>query len=160
MYIDNIRKTIKAMTDEQYVDFINKLRKNLKYKFNIEIKLSQLKIQVENFVENKIEKISMRYLDAYLLTFDDLAVQGGVKAILHGEMTVARTWRDLLMISTKDQPLPKAIKVDLIDDVLIKDIKFLFMNVLKYCANENKDILQHNIHAVNDFLSIRKDLDE
>lgn len=160
MYIENIRNVIDSMTDDQYQDFLNKLRKKLKYKFDIDIKPSELKLQVEKFVNNKTDKISVRYLEAYLLTFDDLAVQGGVKAILQGEITVARTWRDLLMISTQDQPLPKGIKVDLIDDVLIKDIKFLFMNVLKYCANENKEILQHNIHAVNNFLTIRKDLDE
>lgn len=160
MYIENIRKTIKSLTDEQYEDFLNKLRSNLKYKLKTDIKPSELKKQVEKFVDNEIDKISIRYLEAYLITLDDLAVEGGLKAILHGKMSIAHTWRDLLMISTKDQPLPKGISVDLLDDVLIKDIKLLFMNVLRYCANEDKEKLQHNIHVVNNFLSIRKDLDE
>lgn len=91
MYIENIRNVINSMTDEQYQDFLNKLRKKLKYIFNIDIKPSELKIQVEKVVTNKTDKISVRYLEVYLLTFDDLSVDGGLKVMLQGKITAATT---------------------------------------------------------------------
>lgn len=160
MYIENIRKAIKTMTDEQYDEFLIKLRKKLKNKFNIDVKPSELKKQVYNFLENKTDKISIRYLEGYLLVLDDLSVDGGLKSILQGKITVANTWRDLLIIATQDQPLPKDIDIDISDNILIKDIKLLFTNVIKYCANENKEKFQNNIHKVNEFLTIKKDLEK
>lgn len=160
MYIENIRKAIKTMTDEQYDEFLIKLRKKLKNKFNIDVKPSELKKQVYNFLENKTDKISIRYLEGYLLVLDDLSVDGSLKSILQGKITVANTWRDLLIIATQDQPLPKDIDIDISDNILIKDIKLLFTNVIKYCANENKEKFQNNIHKVNEFLTIKKDLEK
>lgn len=159
MYIENIRDAIQSLSNNEYEEFLNKLRKNLKYKFNTDIKPSELKIQVEKFLENKTDKISIRYLEGYLLTLNDLSVDGGLKAILRGKITAANTWRDLLIISTEDQPLPRSINRTHLDEALIKDIKLLFTNVLKYCANEDKETLQQNIRIVNRFLSITKDLE-
>lgn len=160
MYIENIRKTIKTMTDEQYDQFLIKLRKKLKNKFNTDIKPSALKKQVDNFLENKTDKISIRYLEGYLLVLDDLSVNGGLKSILQGKITEANTWRDLLIIATQDQPLPKNININNSNNILIKDIKLLFTNVIKYCADENKDKFHNNIHKVNEFLTIKKDLEK
>lgn len=159
MYIENIRNTIKLMTDERYNEFLTKLRKNLKYKFSTDTKPSELKIQVEKFINNETDKISIRYLEAYLVTLNDLSVDGGIKAILSGKVTKATTWRDLMILATQDQPLPRNVNIDELDDVIIKDIKSLFINVVKYCANEKKDTFRENIHIVNQFLSIPKDLD-
>ncbi|MEK5078519.1 hypothetical protein MKX73_05990 [Solibacillus sp. FSL W7-1436] len=159
MYTENIRRAIKVMEDEQYEEFLIKLRKTLKYKLNTDVKPSELKKQVENFLQNKIEKISIKYLEGYLLTLDELSVDGGFKAIFQGKVTAANTWRDLLIISTQDQPLPRDIDINLDDDLLIKEIKVLFINALKYCANENKETFRNNVHIINSFLSIRKDLE-
>lgn len=159
LYIENIRQAIKVMNDEQYAEFLNKLRKNLKYKLGINIKPSELKIQVEKFTNKKTDKISIRYLEGYLLTLDDFSVDGGLKAIFQGKVTAAITWRDILIISTQDQPLPRDIEIDLDDDLLIKEIKSLFINTLRYCENENKETFRNNIHTVNSFLTIRKDLE-
>ncbi|MCM3390303.1 hypothetical protein [Ureibacillus chungkukjangi] len=160
MYIEKVRITIKSLGDEQYNEFILKLRNKLKYKFGIDTKPSELKKQVDNFLNNKTEKISIRYLEAYLLTLNDLSVNGGIKAIVEGKLTSANSWRDLLILATQDQPLPLGVNVDVLDEVLIKDIKSLFTNIIKYCANENKEVFRHNIHTVNQFLSIKKDLEQ
>lgn len=74
------------MKDEQYEEFLIKLRKTLKYKLNTDVKPSELKKQVENFLQNKIEKISIKYLEGYLLTLDELSVDGGFKAIFQGKL--------------------------------------------------------------------------
>ncbi|WP_342503628.1 hypothetical protein [Lysinibacillus sp. FSL L8-0126] len=159
MYIENIRQAIKVMKDEQYEEFLNKLRNNLKYKLGTNIKPSELKIQVEKFINKQTDKISIRYLEGYLLTLDEFSIDGGLKAIFEGKVTAANTWRDLLIISTKDQPLPQDIKINLDDDLLINEMKALFFNALKYCTNENKETFRNNLHIVNSFLSIRKDLE-
>ncbi|SOC41742.1 hypothetical protein [Ureibacillus acetophenoni] len=160
MYIENIRNTIKLMTDDQYNEFLIKLRRNLKYKFSTDIKPSELKNQVEKFINKETDKISIRYLEAYLLTLNNLSVDGGIKAILSGKVSKANTWRDLIILATQDQPLPRNVNINALDDVIIKDIKSLFINVVKYCANEKKEVFRDNIHIVNQFLSIPKDLDK
>lgn len=159
MYIENIKNTLKSLTNDQYDEFLIKLRKNLKYKFDTDIKPSELKIQIENFLDNKTDKISIRYLEGYLLTLNDISVKGGLNAILHAKINTPYTWRDLLIISTEDRPLPRGIRPEHLDKTLIKDIKLLFTNVLKYCADENKEELHHNIQKMNNFISIRKDLE-
>ncbi|SDN50130.1 hypothetical protein SAMN05518871_105290 [Psychrobacillus sp. OK028] len=159
MYIENIRVTIKSLPEERYEEFLTKLRKNLIYKYDTKIKPSELKIQVEKFLDSKTDKISIRYLEGYLLTLNDLSVNGGLKAILQGRINTPSTWRDLLIIATEDRPLPKVINREHLDNILIKEIKLLFTNVLTYCAHENKEKLQRNVHKVNDFLTIRMDLD-
>lgn len=150
---------MKSMDDTQYEKFLNRLRKNLRCKFDTEIKPSELRIQVDKFINHETDKISIRYLESYLLTLNDMAVDGGLKAILRGKMNVSHTWRDLLILSTEDQPLPKDINVDQLEAVIIKEIKSLFTNALKYCANENKEVFHSNIQTVNKFLTIRKGSD-
>lgn len=159
MYIENIRNAIQSLNEDRYEEFLNKLRKNLKYKYKTDIKPSELKIQVEKFLDNKTDKISIRYLEGYLLTLNDLSVNGGLKAILQSKINMPSTWRDLLIVATEDRPLPKGINRERLDKTLVKDIKLLFTNALSYCADENKEKFQENIHKMNDFLSIRKDLE-
>lgn len=158
MYIENIRNTIKSFSVNQYEEFLTKLRKILKYKYDTEIKPSELKIQVEKFIDHKTDKISVRYLEAYLLALSDIAIDGGLKAVLQGKVNYPKTWRDLFIIVTEDRPLPKDIKPEYLDEIVIKDIKLLFSNVLNYCAADKKDDFHDNIHTVNSFLSI-KDLE-
>lgn len=57
-------------------------------------------------------------------------MNGGIRAIVEGKIPSANYGRDLMILATQDQPLSSGVNVDVLDVVLIKDIKSLFIILL------------------------------
>lgn len=86
MYIQNIRDAIFNLSDEEEKIFLKKLRNILKFQYGKDVRPKTLKGRVLKFVHGT--KPNSDYLEAYLLTFDEIKQNGAVNA-LQGEKLIS-----------------------------------------------------------------------
>ena len=153
MYVDNVRSSIDQLEKEEYDDYLNRLRHVLRKRYNKEVKPSELKQRVEEFVNGKNPKID--YFEAYLLTFDEIGANGANNALHNKTLRHPKSWRQLMINVTDDRPLSVDITGHLEDEQIIIELKSLFYNCIGYCHDENKDHFFSNLYYFNNFLKIK-----
>ncbi|RHW35025.1 hypothetical protein D1B33_13360 [Lysinibacillus yapensis] len=79
MYIENVKNAIKHMTEEQYSDFIEKLKSHVLSNFDANPRPSIIEEQVRKFANDPEKVISLRYFEAYLLILDQVSVDGDIR---------------------------------------------------------------------------------
>ena len=76
MYVDNVRNKIGGLKQDDYKEYIKRLRLVLKRRYSKNVKPSELKQRVDEFVGGKDPKIES--FEAYLITFDELSEDRGI----------------------------------------------------------------------------------
>jgi hypothetical protein len=152
MYIDNVRNSIEDLDEREFEEYIKRLRSVLKRTKGKNVKPSVLKKRVNKFVEGKDPKID--YFESYLLTFDELSINGAINAIQNRKIVMPKTWRQLLVTVTDDLTLPSDITKHLENEHVLLELKILFFKSIRHCQNKNKDRFSENLHAFNQFLQI------
>ncbi|WP_159780847.1 hypothetical protein [Bacillus sp. N1-1] len=153
MYLDNVRRTIANLKPIERQQFLVHLRKILKDKYRKNVKPSELETRVREFVTGKEPKAD--YFEAYLLTFDELSMNGALEALKKGKVKLPITWRQLLLSVTSDTPVPIHIREHLNDELILKELKAVFKNVLQYCEDDQQDNFFENLQNFNKFISIK-----
>jgi hypothetical protein len=153
MYINNVRNSINELDEVEYNEYLKRLRLVLRKKYQKNVKPSELKQRVGEFVNGKDPKID--YFEAYLLTFDELSVNGAINALHNKKIKMPRTWRQLLLSVTDDRTLSPEVVKHLEDEQILLEIKALFYNSIEYCKNENRDQFFTNLYSFNNFLKIK-----
>lgn len=101
MYIQNIRNSISKFNDQEYELFLKKLRNILRFQYGKEsLKPSQLRQRVDEFVHGK--EPNSDYLEAYMLTFDEINNNGAINALLNGKVESPQNLRELLLYVTEN----------------------------------------------------------
>jgi hypothetical protein len=152
MYVDNVRNTIDGLEQEEYEEYLNKLRSVLRRKYSKNVKPSELKQRVDEFVEGKDPKIDS--FESYLITFDELSTNGAMNALHNKNVKMPKTWRQLLLKVTEDRTLSAEVIKHLEDEEVLTEIKALFYNSIEYCKDENRDKFHRNLYHFNGFLMI------
>ncbi|MCV5526537.1 hypothetical protein OFN18_31190, partial [Escherichia coli] len=81
----------------------------LRRKYSKNVKPSELKRRVDEFVSGKDPKIGS--FEAYLITFDELSTNGAMNVLHNNNVRMPKNWRQLLLKVTEDRTLsPEAIK--------------------------------------------------
>lgn len=153
MYVDNVRNAIYTLDCDEYEEYIKKLRSVLMRKYNKNVKPSELKKRVDEFVYGNNPHID--YFESYLLAFDELSLNGATNAFLNKNMKIPKTWRQMLLKVTEDRTLSANIFKHLDDEVILTEIKALFFRSIEYCEHENKDRFFENLYLLNSFLKIK-----
>lgn len=152
MYVNNIRETIGALDEAEYREYLKKLRSVLMRKYNKNVKPSELKQRVDEFVDGKDPKID--YFESYLVTFDELSITGAINALHNKRVKMPKTWRQLLLKVTEDRTLSPEVIKHLEDEEILTEIKSLFYYSIEYCKDKNRDKFFENLHHFNGFLKI------
>jgi hypothetical protein len=152
MYIDNVRKTIGELSEEQYGEYIKRLRLVLRRKYYKDVKPSELKKRVDEFIGGKEPKID--YFESYLITFDELSVNGGINSLLHKSVKMPKTWRQLLLKVTEDRSLSAEVINHLNDEEILAELKALFYYSIEYCKDDKRDNFYKNLYHFNAFIRI------
>jgi hypothetical protein len=153
MYVNNVRKSINELDDVELKEYLKRLRMVLGKEYDKSVKPSELKQRVEEFVEGKDPKID--YFEAYLLTFDELTVNGANNALNSKQIKMPKTWRQLLLSVTEDRTFSGDITKHLEDEQVLIEIKALFFNCIEHCTDGNKDQFFKNLYSFNNFLKIK-----
>jgi hypothetical protein len=69
----------------------------------------------------------------YLVTFDELSVNGAINALHNKKIKMPKTWRQLLLSVTEDRTLSPEVVKHLEDEQILSEIKALFYNSIEYC---------------------------
>lgn len=152
MFVNNVRKSIDELNQEEYDGYLKKLRSVLMKKYKKNVKPSELKQRVDEFVQGKDPKID--YFESYLVTFDEFVTDGAINAIQNKKIKMPKTWRQLLLKVTEDRTLSPDVIKHMEDEVILIEIKALFSNSIEYCKNENKDKFFENLYHFNSLLKI------
>lgn len=137
MYIQNIRDAIFNLSDEEEKIFLKKLRNILKFQYGKDVRPKTLKGRVLKFVHGT--KPNSDYLEAYLLTFDEIKQNGAVNALQGEKIDFPQTWRDLLFLSSNAQPLPPNIIKHLDEETVQKELRDMFHNSVMHCESNNTE---------------------
>ena len=152
MYVDNVRNTISRLEQGEYEEYLKRLRSVLRRKYSKNVKPSELKRRVDEFVSGKDPKIES--FEAYLITFDELSTNGAMNVLHNNNVRMPKNWRQLLLKVTEDRTLsPEAIK-HLEEEEILIEIKALFYYSIEYCKSENRDKFFENLYHFNGFLKI------
>ncbi|WP_096202057.1 hypothetical protein [Bacillus sp. FJAT-45350] len=155
MYVDNVRNTINGLDQAEYEEYLKKLRSVLMRKYSKNVKPSELKQRVDEFVVGKDPKID--YFESYLITFDELSTNGAINALHNNKIKMPKTWRQLLLKVTEDRTFSPEVVRHLEDEQILIEIKALFYNSIEYCKDENRDEFHRNLYHFNGFLKIASD---
>lgn len=154
MYVDRVRESIKKLTIDEYDEYLERLRFVLRRIYMKKVKPSDLKKRVNGFINGKDPDID--YFEAYMLTFDELAINGGFDVLQNKNINMPKTWRQLLLKVTEDRPLsPDLIKYLDEDKNILIEIKALFYNSIEHCKGNSKEQFFSNLHTFNSFLKIK-----
>ncbi|WHY86521.1 hypothetical protein QNH39_01080 [Neobacillus novalis] len=153
MYVSNIRKTIGDLEQDEYEEYLKKLRSVLRGKYSKNVKPSDLKQRVDEFVDGKDPKID--YFEAYLITFDELSTNGAMNALHNKKVKMPKSWRRLLLKVTEDRTLSPDVIKHLEDEEVLIEIKALFYHSIEYCKSGNRDQFYQNLYHFNGFIKIR-----
>ncbi|MFL8938997.1 hypothetical protein ACKA06_19620 [Rossellomorea oryzaecorticis] len=153
MYIYNVRRAIDELNNEEYYEYLKRLRSVLTRKYNKNVKPSEIKQRVDEFVKGKDPKID--YFESYLITFDELTTDGAINALHNKKVKMPKTWRQLLLKVTEDRTLSPEVVKHLEDEQILIEIKALFYQSIEYCKDENRDRFFENLYHFNYFLKIR-----
>ncbi|RDY72587.1 hypothetical protein DXT76_01215 [Halobacillus trueperi] len=151
MYVDNVRDSIKKLSEEEFEEYVKVLRVVMK-EDGKNIRPGTLRKRVENF--SKGSETVIESFESYLATFDRLAVGGGLDALRGQKIRMPKTWRQILLKVTSDQPLPPVIRTHVEDEKIARELKGLFVNSVEYCKDEGKVEFYDNLCHFNDFLKI------
>jgi hypothetical protein len=152
MYIDNVRKTIRKLEQDEYDEYLEKLRSVLRRKYSKNVKPSELKQRVDEFVGGKVPRID--YFESYLITFDELSTDGAINALHSKKIKMPKTWRQLLLKVTEDRTLSAEVIKHMEDEAVLVEMKALFHLSIEYCKDEKKDKFFENLYHFNSFLKI------
>nr|WP_259548613.1 hypothetical protein [Heyndrickxia oleronia] len=155
MYVDNVRNTISRLEQDEYEEYLKKLRSILMRKYSKNVKPSELKQRVDEFIGGKDPKIES--FEAYLITFDELSTNGAMNALHNKKVKMPKTWRQLLLKVTEDRTLSPEVIKQLEEEEILIEIKALFYYSIEYCKRENKDKFFENLRHFNGFLKIALD---
>ncbi|WP_417898325.1 hypothetical protein ABN702_19240 [Bacillus haimaensis] len=155
MYVDNVRNTIGDLDQDEYEEYLKKLRSVLMRKYHKSVKPSELKQRVDEFISGKDPKIES--FEAYLITFDELSTNGAMNALHNKNLRMPKTWRQLLLKVTEDRTLSPEVTKHLEEEEILIEIKALFYYSIEYCKSEKKDKFFENLRHFNGFLKIALD---
>lgn len=153
MYVNNVREALDRLTEDEFEEYLKRLRLVLRKRYKKNVKPSDLKNRVKEFINGKDPKID--YFESYLLTFDELSVNGAINALHNKKIKIPKTWRQLLLSVTEDRTLSPEVVKHLEDEQILSEIKALFYNSIEYCKNENRDQFFTNLYSFNNFLKIK-----
>ncbi|GAB6558125.1 hypothetical protein bcgnr5378_06630 [Bacillus cereus] len=157
MYINNVRDTIRNLSDFEYEEFLSRLRQILNIRHNKYVKPSVLRQRVDEFASGGNPKID--YFECYLLTLDEIFKEGAINALQNPEIKSPienpKDRTDLMIKVMHDFGLSSQITRDLDDERILIEIKTLLYNSLEHCKGENKEKFRQNLHAFNNFLKIK-----
>lgn len=156
MYVNRLRRSIGELSGIEFDKFIDRLRDILKTEYGKEVKPSDLRQRVGEFVSGR-KKPHIDYFEAYLLTIDSLTGGGALNTLKKGNVNMPNTWRQLLLSVTSDRPIPPQIVKHIEDEEILKQVKALFYNSITYCQHEHKDNFSANLHTHNNFLKIKEE---
>ena len=154
VYVDNIREAIKKLSSTEFDEYLKQLRMVLKRKYKKEVKPSDLKMRVNDFVNIKKDP-KIDYFEAYIITFDEITKNGGQSALVGHYRKTPKNWRQLLIRVTEDISLPEEIIKHLEDESIAKETKALFYNCMTYCQVQNTNQFYDNLRSFNSFLKIK-----
>ncbi|MED3907459.1 hypothetical protein, partial [Geobacillus thermodenitrificans] len=95
MYVNNVREALDRLTEDEFEEYLKRLRLVLRKRYKKNVKPSDLKNRVKEFINGKDPKID--YFESYLLTFDELSVNGAINALHNKKIRIPKTWRHLLL---------------------------------------------------------------
>jgi hypothetical protein len=75
MYVNNVREALDQLTEDEFEEYLKRLRLVLRKRYRKNVKPSDLRNRVEEFIGGKDPKID--YFEAYLLTFRTLSTKIG-----------------------------------------------------------------------------------
>ncbi|MBG9656277.1 hypothetical protein [Cytobacillus firmus] len=154
MYIDNVRESISELEDDEYKEYLTRLRLVLRKKYKKNVKPSELKQRVDEFVGGKDPKID--YFESYIITFDELELDGGIQALRNRKIKMPKSWRQLLLKVTEDRTLSSEVIQHLEDEEILRELKALFYYSIEFCKDESRDVFHQNLYHFNGFLKITK----
>ncbi|WP_066070800.1 hypothetical protein [Neobacillus soli] len=153
MFVNNVRESIGGLEQDELEEYLKKLRSVLKRKYQKDVKPSELEQRVDEFVRGRDPKID--YFESYLVTFDELSINGAINALSLEKVKMPKTWRQLLLKVTEDRTLSPEVVKHLENEEILTEIKALFYYSIEYCKNENRDQFYQNLYHFNGFLKIR-----
>jgi hypothetical protein len=152
LYVNNVRQTIAEMQKDDYEDYLRRLRIVLNSKYNKNVKPSELRQRVTDFIEGRDPKIES--FEAYLITFDELLKDGAMVALHNKKVKMPKSWRELLLTVTGDRALSPEVIKHLDEEEILIELKTLFYYSIEYCKSGNRDNFFDNLRVFNSFLKI------
>ncbi|WP_157888515.1 hypothetical protein [Cytobacillus oceanisediminis] len=152
MYVDNIRTAISELKPEEYKEYLERLRLVLRKNYSKNVKPSELKQRVDEFVAGRDPKIDS--FESYLLTFDEFTSDGAINALNKKKVNMPTTWRELLIKVTEDRTISPDIMKHLEDEQIIKEVKTMFQLSIKFCSSNNHEQFYNQLYQFNQFLKI------
>ncbi|MGG3919570.1 hypothetical protein, partial [Parageobacillus thermoglucosidasius] len=95
MYVNNVREALDRLTEDEFEEYLKRLRLVLRKRYKKNVKPSDLRNRVKEFISGKDPKID--YFESYLLTFDELSVNGAINVLHSKKIKMPKTWRQLLL---------------------------------------------------------------
>ncbi|MEK4293025.1 hypothetical protein [Paenibacillus sp. FSL R5-0914] len=154
MLIQNVRDSLEDLTKEELNVFLIRLKDLLLHRYGKDVKYSALEDRVKAFINGT--KPSSDYLEAYWLTFEELAPGGALNALQKKKVNFPQSWRELLIHVTNDRTLPPEIIEHLKDEQIRTGLKALFFNCIDHCKNSDKGQFYDNLSRFNNFFEINK----
>lgn len=155
MYVDNVRNKLGELERDEYEEYLKRLRLVIKRRYSKNVKPSELKQRVDEFVGGRDPKIES--FEAYLITFDELSTNGALKALYNKKLKMPKTWRQLLLKVTEDRTLSPEVTKHLEEEEILLETKALFYYSIEYCKSKKKDEFFENLRHFNGFLKIGYD---
>lgn len=154
MYVNRVRASITEIHNnhQAFNKFIKTLMDILKKKYRKKsVEEKDVRNTVKNFINGTSPKID--YFEAYLLTLDEFASNGSMGILKGEEIKTPTTWRELIILSTRNIILPVEIQKHLKDENILTEMIALFANALKYTSHSEKKKFETRLHDFNRFLN-------
>lgn len=153
MYINNLRKTLNEMDEETYKNFEDYAYAYHKNELKRDgIKKAEIKKQINFFKIGKTSGTSHSNMDSFIYALDKIYGDNGAADVLYG-IKRGKSWRELLIKVTSDIALPAEMKMEfLLENIRV--LKSIIRNLLRFCADNNKDQTENNLRLVDEILKL------
>lgn len=121
---------------------------------NLNLRRSDFKVQLRNFLKKKTVKISISNLNSYLFALNELDESGAKEAIFKSEIkSKTNNWRYLLIKITSDLPLPKETNPSHLDEISLKELKGIMKNIVRGCSAKEIDNTRRRLKMMREYTS-------
>jgi hypothetical protein len=152
MFVNNVRRAIRELDENEYNQFVNEIVLLYKKIYSKSKRPSYFDGRIQHFLEPN--EINTHYFDLFLMALNNIHYEGAIEALMRGKKKIPATWRDLIITATSDTTLPYDIRIAMEDHVVLVEVKAVFKNSLEFCKAEEKGKILSNLRSMNQFLNI------
>lgn len=156
MFVENLKKSLNSMTDEDF-----KLFKVIAYKYHInhlsnsKLRKADFEIQLTNFINGKTKSLSHSNFNSYLYALDQLTKEGISAVLLRSEIDIdINPLQAAIMKYVDDEPIGEEIDLSHFDEKNMNVLKNIMQNILTCSLGSDAGETQKNLKTIDDFLSL------